>query len=184
VAVRLTCDDRGSVIEAATEEPLTERLAFRRDFPVEIERAVSLRIRQPRVASRQPPAKLRVSIKPLIGSEAAERIGGTPETLGVTPVRITITNSTDLLYRFQARRLQLVTEEGSRKRPLSIDEVLARLAPEWHDRVRGDQLKDTDIAAGTSVTGYVFVPAAAYRRAKIALIEAESEEAEGFSVEF
>lgn len=184
VAVRLICDDRGSVIEAATEEPLSKRLAFKRDFPVEIERAVSVRVRQPRIAARQPPAKLRVAIKPLVGSEAAQQIGGTPEILRVTPVRVSITNHTDLLYRFQVNRLQLVTEEGSPRRPFAVEEVVARVPPDWRERVRSKHLTDSDLAPGTTISGYVFVPAAAYRRAKLALIEAESEEAEGFSVEF
>jgi len=184
IAVRLTCDDRGSVIEAATEEPFSGRLAFKRDFPGEIERAVSVRVRQPQIAARQPAAELQVSIKPLVGSEAAQQIGGTPEILGVTPVRVTITNHTDLLYRFQVKRLHLVTEEGSRKRPFVIEEVVERVASDWRERVRSEHLTDSDVAPGSSISGYVYVPAAAYRRAKLALIEAESEEAEGFSVEF
>jgi len=183
-AVRLVCDDRGSVIEAATEEGLSERLAFKRDFPVEIERAVSVRVRQPSIASHQPPAKLQVAIKPLVGSEAAHQIGGTPEILGVTPVRVSITNHTDQLYRFQVNRLQLVTEEGSPRRPFAVEEVVARVPSDWSERVRSAHMTDSDLAPGTTISGYVFVPAAAYRRAKLALIEAESEEAEGFSVEF
>ncbi len=184
VAVRLTCDDRGSVIEAATEEPLQKRLAFRRDFPTEIERAVTTRVRQPRIESRQPLAMLRVSIKPLSGGDAVEQIGGAPEILGVTPVRVAITNRTDLHYRFKVRRLQLVTEEGNRVRPLAIEQVLSKLPPEWRDHARSEQMIDGDIAPGARVSGHVFVPPAAYRRAKVVLIEAESEEAEGFSVEF
>ena len=185
VAVRLTCDDRGAIIAAASEEPLRRRLAFKRDFPTEISRAVHRRgQQQPKAPSRQPPAKLRVSIVPLGGGEAAELIGGSPEALGVTPVRVAITNHTDLLYRFVANRLQLLSEEGNRERPMTIGQVVERLPAEWHGQVRSDQLVDTDVPAGATVTGYVFVPAAAYRRAKVVLIEAESEEAEGFSVEF
>ncbi len=183
-AVRLTCDDRGAVMIAATEEGLSERMTFRRDFPLEVDRAIAITVRRREPVSRQVETKLKVLVEPLRGTAAAEITGGTPETLGVTPIRIQIQNQTALLYRLEVERFNLISEEGDRNRPMSADRVASKVPPEWRDRVRKQQLSDGDIKPGGTVGGYIYVPAAAYRRAKVVLIEAESEEAEGFSVEF
>jgi hypothetical protein len=183
VAARLICDDRGSIIEAATEEGFAARRALERDLPLAVDAATTARTNRPAPTARRA-AKLRLAVEPLRGAAAAQVVGGAPEIVGVTPVRIRVDNQTETLYRLQARRVKLVTQEGRSNEPLDIDEVAAALAPEWQAVARERQLGDVDVAPGTAVSGYVFVPAAAYRRAKVVLIEAESEEAEGFSVEF
>lgn len=184
VAVRMTCDDNGAAIAAATEEPLRARLAFQRDFPTEFARASLPRVAPPHSATRHPPARLRVGIEPLGGSAAAERLGGSPEATGLTPVRIAISNHTETHYRITVHSIQLVSEEGREVRPLAIDELATRLSAEAFDRVTREVLRDTDLPPGVDVVGYVYVPAAAYRRAKLQLVESDSGEAEGFSVEY
>ncbi len=184
VAVRITCNDTGAVLEAATEEPLAGRMAFKRDFPTELEKAAARRIRRPRVAARQPLAKLRVSIEPLRGGAAAAVLGASPQEVGLTPLHVRIVNDSTSTYRFDASRLRLRKEGGGSTRPLSLAEVEGRLADEWRSHAREKWVNDGTISPGTTVEGYLYVPAAAYRRAKVSLIEAESEEAEGFSVEF
>ncbi len=184
VAARLSCNDQGAAVEAATEEPFSERLAFRRDFPVELNRAVERKVRRPAAKPSQPAAKLHLYLQPLQGSAAAEVIGGAPETLGITPVRVQIRNRTEFVYRLEVGRFKLISEEGASNRPLSVHQVAAKVAPEWRAKVRSQQIPDATIKPGATIDGYVFVPAAAYRRAKLILIEADSEEAEGFSVEF
>ena len=178
-AVRITCDDRGAVMEAATEEGLSERMAFRRDFPLEVDRAVARTARRPRPVTRQVEPALQVLVEPLRGSAAAQIIGGTPEGLGVTPIRVQIQNRTKLHYRLEVERFKLISEEGDRNRPMTADRVSAKVPPEWRGRVRQQQLADAEIHPGDSVGGYIYVPAAAYRRAKVVLIEVESEEGVG-----
>lgn len=186
VVVRLSCDDSGSIVEAATEEPFSDRLAFRRDFPVEFERALARTERRRRSRAERPDdaQKLRVSLQPLYGSAATDIVGGAAETVGVTPVRVEITNRSDLRYRLELERFKLISEAGARNRPMTAEQVRAAVPPEWRDRVARSRLSDAEIAPGQSIGGYLFVPAAAYRRAKVILIETVSDEAEGFTVEF
>lgn len=183
-AVRISCDDRGAAIVAATEEPFRDRLNFKRDFPTQFDRAIVRRGGLPTDQARRPPADLRVAIEPISGRTAAQQIGGTPEVIGLTPVRIAISNHTDTRYRFDTQSIQFVSQEGVQVQPLPFAEVAGRLTPEWSERARTDQLRSAEIPPGTDVTGYIYVPAAAYRRAVLLLIEVESEEAEGFAVEF
>ncbi len=185
VAARITCDNHGATIEAATEEPFSQRRVFKRDFAAAVDAAARARTQRtpaPRTTSNND--DLRLAVEPLRGEGAAAIAGAAPEVTGLTPVHIRIDNGSARLYRLHTRRIKLVTQEGQTHRPLSIDDVLARLAPEWHRSVREAHLADSDVARGATVSGYVFVPASAYQRAQVILIEAESEEAEGFSVEF
>ena len=184
VAVRLHCNDHGSVLEAASEEPLSGRLAFKRDFEKELNVVLSRRVNRPRVEARQQKAGLRVSIQPLGGKAAAEQMGSSPGVSGLTPISIRIVNDSPRSYRFTAQRVRLLSEEGKSARPLTKAGVESRLTPAWKDRVTETWLADGTVLPGTTVEGYLYVPAAAYRRAKISLTESESEEAEGFSVEF
>ncbi len=185
VAIRIECDDQGSVFSAATEEPLSARLAFTRDLPGEIDRAASRgKPRRPAERASAETAKLQVSIEPLRGASARAQIGANPESVGVMPVHVRIVNRSQLTYRFTLDRLQLITEERTRHAPIAIDEVAAAVAPEWADHVRQHQIGETAIAPGDTLEGYLYVPPAAYRKAKVVLIDTASEEAEGFSVEF
>ncbi len=183
VAVRLYCNDQGSILEAASEEKLSERMVFKRDFEGEINRAVSRRSIRPRPVANRPQAELQIIVHPLSGSAATQQIGRAASS-GVTPVLVRIINKSARTYRFKAERVSLTTEERKRVRPLSAGEVADRVTEEWASTANDQQIRDGDIAPGTVLEGYVYVPRAAYRRAKVVLIEAESEEAEGFSVEF
>ncbi len=188
VAVRIDCDDRGSEIAAATEEGFSKRLDFQRDFPRELDRAASRAAarttRRPQASAAAQDAKLQVFVQPLQGPAAAEILGSAPENVGITPVRIQVRNRSELRYRLEADRFKLISEQGNRERPMPIDEVAAALAPEWRANARQRHIPNADIAPGATLDGYIFVPVAAYRRAKVVLIESTSGEAEGFSVEF
>lgn len=184
VAVRISCDDNGSIFEAATEEPLAQRIAFKRELPAEIDRAASRRTTRPRSQKRQAATELEVEIRPLTGAAARKQIGAIPESVGIMPVHVRVTNRSKFTYRFAGERLRMMTEERVRQQPLGIDEVAAALAPEWADYARRQLMTDGEIPPGAIVEGYLFVPNATYRRAKVVLIETESQEAEGFSVEF
>lgn len=184
VAARINCDDHGATIDAATEEPFSQRRVFKRDFAAAVDAAAQARAQRAPAPRASDNNDLRLAVEPLRGEAAAAIAGAAPDVTGLTPVHIRIDNGSTRLYRLHTRRIKLVTQEGQTHRPLDIDDVLARIAPEWHRSVREGDLADTDVAPGATVSGYVFVPASAYQRAQVILIEAESEEAEGFSVEF
>ena len=50
--------------------------------------------------------------------------------------------------------------------------------------VREKIIADGGVEPNATMSGFLYFPASAYRRAKLVLIERESEEAEGFAVEF
>ena len=184
VAVRITCSDSGSLFEGATEEGFGDRMAFARDLPGEIDRAASRKVSRPRSPVQQPTAELQLILRPLGNSEASAHLGGSPQTIGITPVHIRIANQSEQTYRFATDRLTMMTEERKRQRPIAIAKVLRRTPPEFATRIRESHMDEGSIGPGTVVEGYIYVPTAAYRRAKVVLIDTESEEAEGFSVEF
>jgi hypothetical protein len=50
--------------------------------------------------------------------------------------------------------------------------------------LRQKALHDSDIASTATLTGFLFLPFNSYARARVELIDKQSDEAEGFSIEF
>ena len=99
-----------------------------------------------------------MAVEALRSSDARSGRGFDLPADGVTRVRLTIDNRTDRTYAFAGTRVRLESQEGARAKPL------------------------TD--AETVIKGFLYFPASAYRRATVVLIDQETEEEEGFSVEF
>lgn len=180
--VTITCSNAGATLEAVTDEPLPGSLTFKGDFARMAEAVAARRIQRPRLAS-QPETGMVISVEPLRGSEARNALGDLRAD-GITPVRIRLDNHSERTYAFSSTRVRLESQEGGRVTPLSDGEVAARGGGAGQAVVDEKRIRDATLAPNAVVTGFLYFPAAAYRRATIVLIDLETEEDEGFSVEF
>lgn len=181
--VTITCSNAGATFDAVTDEPLPGSLTFKSDFARMVEAVAARRIQRPRIASR-PETGVVIGIEPLRGSEAGSEFGVNLPADGVTPVRISVDNRTDRTYAFAAARVRLENQEGGRVAPLTAAEVAKRTGGEAQQAISERLIADATLAPTDVVKGFLYFPAAAYRRATVVLIDQETEEDEGFSVEF
>lgn len=182
VTVTITCSNQGAQFDAVTDEPFPGVLSFKTDFPAAIQTAAARGVARPELKDR-PESGLVIRIEPLRGDEAAAEFGADLTTAGITPVRLTIDNRTERTYAFTATAVQLVTEEGERVEPLADDQSGA-LGAELRAAMRRKRIADAAIAPRAVLSGFLYFPASAYRRATLVLVDQETDEEEGFSVEF
>ena len=182
--VELRCDNRGTELIAFSDEALLGRLAMRRDFARQVAEVAARRVNRPR-ASSAPGAEnhLEIALEPL--RDGGRRVFGTDlGAAGLTPVHVLIRNGTPRTYAFAVARLRLVTQEGERHQALSLPDMRGRVGAQIGDLLAARALSDATIEPRATVEGYLFFPASTYRRADAVLIDRESEEAEGMSIEF
>jgi CO/xanthine dehydrogenase Mo-binding subunit len=139
--------------------------------------------------SSEPERGLILKVEPKRADAARAEFGADLPAAGVTPVRFEIINHTARRYGFRGDAVELMTVQGSRETALALSAAVERTrklaeAVQVEARLRGQQLSDTEIAPGSSVSGYLYFKAAAYRRARVVLTDMENDESEGFSVEF
>jgi hypothetical protein len=180
--VTITCSNQGAQFEARTDEPLPGSLTFKSNFAKAVRTVAERRITRPRLKER-PQTGLVISVEPLRGGAASAEFGTDLTSSGITPVRVKIDNRTDRTYAFAADGLQLVTQEGERVEPLPDDQT-AKLAASAGDHLRKKRIEDGEVAPKGVISGFLYFPASTYRRATLVLIDQETEEEEGFSVEF
>jgi hypothetical protein len=178
--VTVTCSNAGADFDAVTDEPLPGSLSFKTDFAKAVETVAARRIQRPALAER-PATGMVITIEPLRGGEARSELG--VDLPGVTTVRMRIENRTDRTYAFAAERVQLVTQEGERVAPLSPAATAAQ-AGGAASVAAGKRIPDGVLAPKASLSGFLYFPASAYRRATVLLIDQATEEEEGFRVEF
>jgi hypothetical protein len=181
--VRITCNNQGAGFDASTTLPFTGRISFQRDFPKQIAYVANRKVTRPKAKQAQVESGLSIEVDPQHGSSSqvfAIDFGAA----GITPVRVHIRNITPQTYIFETSRLHLVTQEGQRRSALPTERVVALVAEEARAAVRGNSLGNSTIDPNTTLEGYLFFPVSTYRRAKIVLTDKESDEAEGFAIEF
>lgn len=179
--VTVTCSNRGAEFEAHTDEPLPGSLSFKTDFAAAVQKVAARRITRPQFKER-PETGLVISVEPLRGGDASAEFGADLTAAGITPVRLKIDNRTDRTYAFAADGVQLVTQEGERVEPVGED--TAKLTGDLQTALRKKRIADARIAPQGVLSGFLYFPASAYRRATLVLIDQETEEEEGFSVDF
>lgn len=180
--VTITCSNQGARFEAQTDEPFPGSMSFKSDFERMIQAVAARRITRPRLAE-QPATGLVISVEPLRGGDSSAEFGTDLTASGITPVRLKIDNRTDRTYAFAADSVQLVTQEGERVEPLPDDKA-GQLSAGLQAALRRKRIADGRLAPQAVLSGFLYFPASAYRRATLVLIDQETEEEEGFSVEF
>jgi len=188
VVVTIQCSDRGSEFDAVTDEGFTTQLTFARRFSNALKENADRKVVQPRL-SDEPPPGLELKVEPLRGSASESAFGLDLPGAGVTPVKVDIVNRSPRRYRFRRANVRLVTEEGTRAKPLTPAAAAQRAvkvgdAGEAAVLLQQKTIADGEIPPGGSLGGYLYFNAAAYRRARVVLTDVASDEPEGFSVEF
>lgn len=205
VTVTLTCREHDVDIDASEDGKFLNRLEFRRGFYLSftgIVQAAEITDAAAREAALHPAQDrkgpgLRVLLEPVPGQAAKLDFNADLAAAGVLPVRVTIVNGTTRTYRFDPADVALVERDGTRVRPLSIDDVAQRIAaaPRPSDaaapdasslmqQLRARALSGDPIAANQTVKGYAFFPLGRYAKGRVSLEDQATEESEGFVVEF
>jgi len=180
--VTVTCSNQGAEFDAVTDEGIPAALTFGPDFKAALDKVAARHVTRPRL-NDQPETGLLIAVEPLRGADAAAEFGNDLSSSGITAVRVKIDNHTDRTYDFTTAGVQLVTQEGERIEPLA-DAQLAQLATSLHPILQKKRLGDATIAPQAVLSGFLYFPASAYRRATLVLVDQATEEEEGFSVEF
>ena len=127
------------------------------------------------VAAEKVPAsdnQIHVAMKPLNGTEMKIAFGA--ESKKYLPVLVEIANRTKRSYQLDIAQVMLLSSAGGRVKPLA----------EKTGAFPAQALTNQSIAPGTSIKGYLYYPVGSYSGARGSFTEAQSQEREGFDVQF
>ncbi len=176
-SVSITCHvDRNIVeMEISQDSPLVDSVDFYKalsDFQLGFYTAFNKV--EGRIA-RNPAdqGRLYVSVRPMNLVDTQIVFGA--KDLGVLPLKVNIANPTALTYVLETEKIVLLEEaSGKRIKPLSAEEASLPTPP----------LTDRQIGPGASIQGYLYYPSGTYTGARGSMAEQQSQEREGFSVDF
>ena len=209
VTVSIDCQPTGTAVDAREDGKLLGQLEFKRAFYISFTAAQSTEARRAEMAQRIAEGKaapvaqrqaLQVLIRPVRGQAARLDFEIDQAAGGVLPVRIHISNPTDRRYKLTPDDIQLNRRDRTRVAPLATAEAAALVgnaklagsggpvtsmsADVITQLLDGKRLIATRVGPHSEVTGYLYFPLADYVRARAVLTEEDSDEAEGFVVEF
>jgi hypothetical protein len=210
VTVTITCPSDGTAdIDASEDSRLLGQIEFKRGFymaftSVAAQAAVieaAAREEAQRPLERKQAKGLRVFLQPVAGQGAKLDFALDLAADGVLPVRVTINNASARTYSLDPDDVALIQGDGTRVHPLSVDEVVERVvaaegaksdgapaAPtgsaDIAQRLRDRLLRTRTVSANQQLSGYLYFPLGTYSKGRVTLEDQESEEAEGFVVEF
>jgi hypothetical protein len=210
VTVAITCPSDGTAdIDASEDGRLLGQIDFKRGFymaftGVAAQMAVieaAAREEAQRPLEQKKAKGLRVLLQPVAGQGAKLDFALDLAADGVLPVRVTINNASARTYNLDPDDVALIQSDGTRVRPLPLDEVVERVVAAEHaksdgapaapsgsadiaQRLRDRLLRTRTISANQQLSGYLYFPPGTYSKGRVTLEDQESEEAEGFVVEF
>jgi hypothetical protein len=176
--VRVFCTSQGAEVQATTDQGGLVQLSFSTDFQRNFQAAAATKV-PPRRATE---SGVDVLVTPERG--AAGNVDVDVSHLGVLPVSVRITNHTTRAYGFRAAGVVLQTIDGERVAPLAVTEIAKQLDADAAAALRQKVVADGTIAPNETLTGVLLFSYKAYVRARVELIDRESNESEGFSIEF
>lgn len=177
--VTITCNEGGAIVEpektslpipsliGAAERPGEFPQVFTQTFNV-------LRTSQEIVAKQGPEKGLTMTLTRLNNFESQMELGADLPAGGILPVKVVINNNTPRPYGIEMSKVFLQSAGGGSTAPIEPP------AAGQGKALRGD----LTLQPGQTVTGYLFYPAGNYTSARTTLIDKETEEREGFSVQF
>jgi hypothetical protein len=177
--VTITCNEGGAVVEpektgiavpslvGAAEKP--------GEFPQMFMQAFNILRTSQEIAAQQGPEKgLTMTMTQLNKFESQMELGTDLPASGILPIKIMISNNTPRPYSLDANKIFLMSATGGRVAPI------APPAASQGKALQGD----ITLQPGQIVTGYLFYPAGNYTSARTTLIDKETDEGEGFTVQF
>jgi hypothetical protein len=177
--VTITCNTDGAIVEpektglpipslvGAAERPGEFPQIFRQTFNI-------LRMSQVAVEVKGPEKGLNLTMTPLNSFESQIELGADLPASGVLPIKVVISNNTSRPYGMDTSKIFLQPAAGGRVAPM---------APPAAGQGKALQGEMT-LQPGQTVSGYLFYPAGQYTAARTTLIDKETDEGEGFSIQF
>lgn len=210
VTVTITCRSDGTAdINASEDGRLLGQIDFKRGFymaftGVAAQAAVTeaaAREEAQRPLEQKKTKGLRVLLQPVAGQGAKLDFALDLAADGILPVRVAINNASARSYSLDPDDVALIQRDGTRVHPLPIDEVVERVAAAERAKSDGTAAAHTDsadiaqrlrdrllqtraISPNQQLSGYLYFPLGTYTKGRVTLEDQESEEAEGFVVEF
>jgi hypothetical protein len=210
VTVTITCRSDGSAdINASEDGRLLGQIEFKRGFylgftGVAAQMAVieaAAREEAQRPLEQKKTKGLRVLLQPVAGQGAKLEFALDLAADGILPVRVTINNASARSYNLDPDDVALIQRDGTRVHPLPIEEAVERVAAaeraksdgtaaahtgsaDIAQRLRDRLLRTRAVSANQQLSGYLYFPLGTYTKGRVTLEDQESEEAEGFVVEF
>jgi hypothetical protein len=209
VTVRIECGPAGAGIDASEDGKWLGQVHFKRAFFLSFTGVQEAAAQQKEMDARQlagtAPASLqrhdlRVEIEPLTRPQAQIEFGVDVLTGGILPVRIRIDNLTDRTYLLDPAEIRLAGADRTRVNALAPQDAASWLSSARHPTTGQPLVEESAADLGiqfrekvftaervpprTSVQGFLFFPRGTYRNARLVLTEEESEETEGFVIEF
>src|SRR5215831_1345271 len=176
--VTITCNSNGAVVEPEkTGIALPSMVGGERpgEFPQLFKQAFNiLRGTQEAAAARGPEKGLNLTMTPLNSFDSQVELGADLPAGGVLPVRVVISNNTPRPYGVDMGKIFLQPAGGGRVAPI---------VPPAAGQSKALQGEMT-IQPGQTVSGYLFYPAGQYTSARTTLVDKETDEGEGFSIQF
>ncbi len=177
--VTITCNESGAVVEPEKTGLVVPSLVGPAERPGEFPQIFKqafniLRGTQEAVAARGPEKGLNLTMTPLNSFESQIELGADLPASGVLPVKVIISNNTSRPYGLDASKVFLQPTTGGRVAPI---------APPAAGQSKALQGEMT-LQPGQVVSGYLFYPAGQYTSARTTLVDKETEEGEGFSIQF
>lgn len=206
VTAIITCGGAGPTVDASEDGKWLGQLEFRRGFYLaftgiaEQRKAIEAAARKQAalpLAERESQG-LQVLLTPVRGLEARMDFAADLTAAGVLPVRVVIHNGTTSQYELDPDDIVMVRSDGERVPPLALPAALERIrqapapsadAPAPDLSTLSAQMKEKlftarEMRSDSSAEGYLFYPAATYKRARVRVTETQSGETEGFMIEF
>jgi hypothetical protein len=209
VTVTITCRSDGAAdINASEDGRLFGQVEFKRGFYLAFTSVAeqtaaneaAARVEAQRPLEEKKEKGLRVLLQPMPGQAAKLDFALDLAADGILPVRVTINNASARSYSLDANDVALIQRDGTRVHPLPIDQVVERVGTAERTRSDGTAattdsaaisqplherlLKVRTVAAGQQLSGYLYFPLGSYSKGRVTLEDQQSEETEGFVVEF
>jgi hypothetical protein len=178
-SVRIRCEPSSVTIQPV-EDGIAPNFEFSRGFGYSFKTLVQ----RPDVETPQVEEGLQLLVEKINATKATLELGGPATTGDAMLVRLVVRNGTDRDVALGARRVTLLTADGSEGRALSGAALDAALAGgPGGQRARAELLGEKVVVpAGQTQARFLVFPAGAWQDAQIAVEDVETGETDGFYI--
>lgn len=203
--VSIRCEANEVVLKAAADELLKQDLTFTRGFYISFtnlaDHGAESAAYQKKLEGGTTGGGAKFKIEPQLGLETKLDFGEDLASAGVVAVKVTVENGSDRTYKLDPASIELRTASGGEKvlqlPPAAVTAALVKAAaaeasegvpqpdPQRVEALLLERaLTGRTLRPGDHAEGFVYFPTGKYSRARATLVDTETEEDEGFLVEF